>query len=79
MKNVHIFSFVLLISCDCVAQRQDSVPVRPLVEKGGQGDILLGKETKKAQLSAGPQILSAADSTQKKEIRSKKKKKNNTK
>jgi hypothetical protein len=73
MKNVHIFSFVLLISCDCVAQKQDSVPVKPLVEKGGQGDILLGKETKKAQLSAAPQILNAADPSQKKNIRPKKK------
>jgi hypothetical protein len=73
-KNIFIFSFVLLTSCYGMAQKQDSVPVRSLAEKGGQGDILLAKETKKHQLSASPQMLNAADSSQNKDIHSKKKK-----
>lgn len=56
-----------------MAQKQDSIPARSLAEKGSQGDVLLGNEHKKAQLSTAPQMLSAADSSQKKDIHSKKK------
>jgi len=78
-KNIFISSFVLLISCYGMAQRQDSVPVRSLAEKGSQGDILLGKEAKRDQLSAPPQMLNAADSSQKKDIQSKNKRNTETK
>ena len=55
-----------------MAQKQDLIPARPLVEKGEQGDIILGKEREKSQLSFTPQILEAADSSSKKEVHSKK-------
>ncbi len=55
-----------------MAQKQDLIPARSLVEKGAQGDIILGKESKKSQLSFTPQILEAADSSSKKEVHSKK-------
>jgi hypothetical protein len=71
-KNSFIFSFVLLISCDMMAQKQDLVPARSLAEKGAQGDIILGRERKKNQLSFKPQILEAADSSRKNEVNSKK-------
>ena len=55
-----------------MAQKQDSIPARLLAEKGAQGDIILGKENKKGQLSATPQILQVEDSSRKKEVPSKK-------
>ena len=67
-KNIFIFSFVLLTSYDAMAQKQDPIPVRSLVEKGAQGDIILGKEHKKDQLSTRPQILPAGDSSRKKKL-----------
>ena len=62
-----------------MAQKQDSIPARSLVENGAQGDIILGKESKKSQLSAAPQILQAADSSSKKEVHSKRKRTNTKK
>ena len=56
---------------------QKSTPARSLAEKGAQGDIILGKENKKGQLSATPQILRAGDPSPKKEAHSKKIKKQN--
>jgi len=56
-KNIFIFSFILLVSCNIMAQKQDSVPARSLAEKGAQGDIILGKENKKSQLLNPPQLL----------------------
>jgi hypothetical protein len=55
-----------------MAQKQDSVPARSLAEKGAQGDIILGKENKKGQLSATSQILKVEDPSRKKEVPSKK-------
>ena len=65
---------VLIVCSTAIAQKQDSVAVKSLVEKGSQGDILLGNENKKGQLSAAPQMLNITDSSQKKNIHSKKKK-----
>ena len=76
-KNIFIFSFILLVSCNIMAQKQDSVPARSLAEKGAQGDIILGKENKKSQLSAAPQLLQVGDSSGKKEIHTKKAKNKN--
>jgi hypothetical protein len=73
-KSILICSFGLLVSGNIMAQKQDSIPARSLAEKGSHGDVLLGKEHKKAQLSAAPQMLNAADSSQKKDIHSKLKK-----
>jgi len=72
-KNILISSFVLLISGGSIAQKQDSIPGKSLSEKGAQGDILLGKEAKKNQLLDTPQRLQVPDSSQKKDIHSKKK------
>jgi hypothetical protein len=57
-----------------MAQKQDSIPGKSLAEKGAQGDILLGKETKKNQLLETPQRLQGPDSSQRKDTHSKKKK-----
>ena len=73
-KDILISSFVLVVCSVGMAQKQDSVAVKSLVEKGSQGDILLGNENKKNQLSGAPQILNITDSSQKKDIHSKKKK-----
>jgi hypothetical protein len=72
-NNIFIFSFVLLISSTGMGQK-DSIPIRSLVEKGAAGDILLGKETRKAQLLGTPQRLQMPDSAQEKDIHLKKKK-----
>lgn len=71
-KNIFVFLFVLLTGYDAMAQKQDTFPARSLVEKGAQGDLILGNEHKKGQLSTGPQILPARDSSRKKETHSKK-------
>jgi len=56
--------------------QKDSIPIRSLVEKGAGGDILLGKETQRAQLIGTPQRLQMPGSAREKEIRLKKKAKN---
>ena len=70
-KNILIFSVISLVTCEAIAQRQDPVRVRSLAEKAAQGDVILGQENKKKQLSAEPPILNAADSFQRKESHSK--------
>jgi len=75
-NNIFIFSFVLLISFNGMAQK-DSIPIRSLVEKGAGGDILLGKETQRAQLIGTPQRLQMPDSARENEIHLKKKKAKN--
>jgi hypothetical protein len=70
-KNIFIFSFVSLASCAAMAQKQDSVPVRSLAEKAAKGDVILGQENKKKQLSATSSMLNAIDSIQSKESHSK--------
>jgi hypothetical protein len=75
-NNTFIFSFVLLIRFNGMAQK-DSIPTKSLVEKGAAGDILLGRETKKAQLLVTPQRLQMPDSAREKEIHLKKKKAKN--
>jgi len=73
-KNILIASFVFLVSFDSMAQKQDSASAKSLIEKGTLGDIILGKENKKSQLSATPPMLKASDSSQKKDSQPKKKK-----
>ena len=45
-----------------MAQAKDSAPAKKVVEKGAQGDIILGKQNKKDQLNASPQQLQQKDS-----------------
>jgi hypothetical protein len=78
-KNILIFLFFLLVSCVSIAQKQDTIPVRSLVEKGSQGDILFGNKNKKARFPAAPQMLNAVDASPKKDIHSRKKKTNHKK
>jgi len=40
-----------------MAQIKDSPSAKRVVEKGTKGDIILGKDTKKKQLMASPQVL----------------------
>jgi len=79
MKKNHFICFftVLLISGNMIAQSKDSVPAGPLIEKGTKGDLILGKENKKKQLNASPQLLLANDSIRKKETGIQPKKKKN--
>lgn len=56
-----------------MAQKEDSIPAKPLIEKGAQGDILIGKENQKSQLSAAPQMLNT-NAACKKDVGAKKKK-----
>jgi hypothetical protein len=74
-RNLLIFPFALVVSGESMGQKPDSVPVRSLTEKGAKGDIILGQESKRSQLSAQPEMLNPADSSQKKKIHSKAKKK----
>jgi len=73
-KDILIFSFVFLIHCDMIAQKQDFIPGRSLAEKGAQGDIHLGNEIRKDKLLDAPQRLPLADSSPRTDIHSKKKK-----
>ena len=59
-----------------MAQSKDS---RKAVENGTRGDLILGKENRKSQLSASPQALKQKDSLNKEASTRSKKKKINTK
>ena len=72
-KTSLILSFLLLVSGGAMAQKHDPVPGDSMAEKGAQGDFLLGKEAKKNQLLDTPQKLQVPDSSQKKDVHSKKK------
>jgi len=78
-RNIFIFSFVSLVSCEAMAQEQYPVPVRSLAEKAAKGDVILGKENKKKKLAGTLPMLNAVDTPQKKEIHSKTKSKRKTK
>ena len=64
MKNTFlILIFVFFaINTKIIAQAKDSVPARKVAEKGAQGDIIIGKQNKKNQLSASPELLQQKDS-----------------
>jgi len=58
MKKINlIFIFLFLTSGTLMAQIKDSPSAKGVVEKGTKGDIILGKDTKKKQLMASPQVL----------------------
>lgn len=67
MKKISaVFLFtVLLMSGRSLAQSKDSVPAKKVIEQGTKGDIILGNENKKKQLSASPQLLQQRDSASK--------------
>lgn len=58
-----------------MAQSKDSVPARKVVENGTTGDLIVGKESRKSQLNASPQLLKKNDSLNKEASTPSKKKK----
>jgi hypothetical protein len=62
-KIIRLISFLSLlhISGSLRAQSIDIATAKKLVEKGAQGDIILGKEYRQKQLSTTPQQLQNAD------------------
>jgi hypothetical protein len=68
MKKINsvCFFIALLICTGAVAQKKDSVPVKPITEKASSGDIILGKENKKQQLNSPPQLLERKEPLRKK-------------
>jgi hypothetical protein len=66
MKNTLAFVFLIFtINTKIMAQVNDSVPANKVAEQGAQGDIILGKQNKKNQLNASPELLQQKDSVQK--------------
>ena len=58
-----------------MAQSKDLDPAKKVAESGATGDIILGKQNKKTQLSVSPQRFTQKDSLHKEaSIQSKKKK-----
>ena len=58
MKKVSvILIFLFMISGTIMAQNKDSIVSKKIVEKGAKGDIILGKQNKKKQLTAAPTVL----------------------
>jgi hypothetical protein len=79
MKKIKlIFSLTLFLNAGLLmAQSRDTIPTaKQIIEKGTEGDIILGKENRKKQLKASAQFMQATDSIQQKKtvIRSGKKK-----
>jgi len=58
MKKINlIFIFLFITSGTLMAQSKDSASAKKVVEKGAKGDIILGKQNKKKQLTAAPTVL----------------------
>ena len=66
MKKISIlWASILLISCHAMAQKQDTIPVKPLVEKGAKGDLIIGNKNRQQQLNKSPEQLLQTDSLRK--------------
>ena len=63
--RVILILIVLLTAQRMMAQLKDSVPARKAVENGTKGDLIIGKENKKSQLTSSPQLLRQKDSANK--------------
>lgn len=63
-SGIFIF-FILLTTASVMAQSKDSVPARKVVENGTNGDLILGKEKRKSQLTTSSQFLRQKDSSNK--------------
>jgi len=60
MKNaasLALIFFVFTVNTKIMAQGKDSMPAKKVAEKGAKGDLILGKQNKKKQLNASPQLL----------------------
>jgi hypothetical protein len=79
-KTSLVLVFVIFtITTKIMAQAKDSAPAKKVVEKGAQGDIILGRKNKKNQLNASPQQLQQKDSVQREASTQSKKKKSKSK
>jgi len=62
-KTSLVLVFIIFtLTTKIMAQAQGSAPAKRVVEKGAQGDIILGKQNKKNQLNASPQQRQQKDS-----------------
>ena len=58
MKRINfILIFLFITSGTLMAQSKDTPSAKKVVEKGAKGDMILGNEIKKKQLTASPQGL----------------------
>ena len=53
---------IFTMNATIMAQGKDSIPVKKVVEKGANGDVILGKQNQKNQLGVAPQLLEQKDS-----------------
>jgi len=79
-SNSVAFVFLFLtVNTKIMAQVKDSVPAKKVAEQGAPGDIILGKQNKKSQLNASPELLQKKDSLHKEASPQPKKKKSKSK
>jgi hypothetical protein len=57
MKKIAFFFAALFIANSMIAQSSDSISVIKIIELGTKGEIIHGKEIRKKQLNAEPQLL----------------------
>lgn len=61
-RNNFIPVFIaLLVSANIMAQQKDSLPAKPVIEKGTKGDIIVGKKIKQKHLTDRPELLQKTD------------------
>ena len=66
--------FLLIMNYSLHAQSKDTLTAPKIIDKGSEGDIILGEKNKKDQLNKAPVLLYSKDSICKKDmIRSSKK------
>ena len=54
--------FLFIMNCSLHAQSKDTLTAQKIIDKGSQGDILLGVKNKKDQLKNTPVFLRQEDS-----------------
>jgi hypothetical protein len=81
MKKIRVILIlvIFLTTERIMAQSKDSVPARKLVESGTKGDLIIGDEKRKSQLTGSPQFLRQKDSSNKQTSTVPKKKKSKSK
>ena len=54
--------FLLIMNCSLHAQAKDTTTAQKIIDKGSEGDIILGEKNKKDQLNNAPLSLYLKDS-----------------
>ena len=54
--------FLLMMNCSLHAQSKDTTTAQKMINKGSEGDIILGEKNKKDQLNNAPVLLYSKDS-----------------